>query len=114
MDIRKVALAFSFSFGRCATFGTLPVEGLPTRLSLHCVGNEWQRKFVRIKGDALTLVGGGGLQLASSATAGPGEPDGFYQWTLLGIQLTHIAPSHLAYNSPTARPPLTRISLICI
>jgi hypothetical protein len=78
---------------RAATFGELAVAGAtpPGGTALHLVGNAWQQRFISVSdgGRKLTLTGGGGLQLGATATAGVGEPSGYYQWMLLGNALSY-------------------------
>jgi hypothetical protein len=80
-------LVLQLELVRSADFGKLSVRGLP--FGLHCVNDEWQRKFIHVNGTRLTLTGGGGLQLATTPTAGGDEPSGYYQWKLLGNTLSY-------------------------
>ena len=75
--------AHASDFGELVVNGTAQPSG-----ALHLVGPEWQRNFIGISdsGRRLTLSGGGGLQVAKTGTVGPSV---FYQWHLLGKQLSY-------------------------
>eukprot|EP00729_Bicosta_minor_P026683 gene26683-11267_t len=86
--VAATRVTYAADFGRILVKG----DGLPANPgSLHAVGDEWQRRFVSISGDGakLQLNGGGAMQLASTATAGPGEPYGYFNWNLLGNDLSY-------------------------
>ena len=78
---------------RGASFGELRIAGTaaPGGTSLHVVGAAWQQRFISVSdgGRRLTLTGGGGLQLATTATAGAEDPSGYYQWMMLGRALSY-------------------------
>lgn len=78
---------------RGASFGELHIGGnvAPGGTSLHLVGAAWQQQFISVSegGRQLTLTGGGGLQLATTPTAGEGDPSGYYQWQVLGRALSY-------------------------
>ena len=84
-----LTLLLALEQGHAADLGALRVRGLPS--PLHCVSDEWQRRFVSVSesGSRLTFTGGGGLQLATTPTAGAGEPSGYFQWKLLGQTLSY-------------------------
>ena len=89
-----LGLALAMGKGHAADFGLIVVRGtgLPTNPgALHAVGEEWQRQFVTLSpdGSTLSLNGGGALQLAATSTAGAGEPYGYFQWSLLGNELSY-------------------------
>jgi hypothetical protein len=93
MKLLLVKVLLYVTSTRAASFGQLKIGGTakPGGTALHLVSASWQGRFIGLSdgGWTLTLTGGGGLQLGATATAGVGDPSGYYQWHLLGHALSY-------------------------